>query len=44
MAQPVSPGQLSLFGLGPLILESPVDPPRADSSLFPRSRSRRSSP
>ena len=44
MAQPVSPGQFSLFGLGPLILESPVDPPRADGSLFPRSRNRRSSP
>ena len=38
------PGQFSLSGLGPLILESPVDPPRADGSLFPHSRSRRSSP
>ena len=44
MAQTVSPGQLSLLDLGPLILESPVGPPRADGSPFPRSRSRWSSP
>ena len=44
MAQSVSPGQFSLFGIGSLLMESPVDPPRAGGSLFPRSRSRRSSP